>query len=222
MYRIMLIEDDAPLAEAMKKQLTSYGYDVYCAENFSDVVSEFNACKPELVLLDIMLPYRDGYYLCGEIRKISAVPIIFISSASENMNIVMACSCGGDDFISKPVDPMVLNAKVSAVLRRTYEMKNSNIAVFGGAVLDIDAYTVTYGEKSVELTKNELKILQTLLENSGKVVSRNALMLKLWQDDIYVEENTLSVNVGRLRRKLESCGLTDAIVTKPGSGYMIK
>ena len=222
MYRIMLIEDDVPLAEAMKKQLMSYGYDVYCAENFSDVVSEFNAFKPELVLLDIMLPYRDGYYLCGEIRKISAVPIIFISSASENMNIVMACSCGGDDFISKPVNPMVLNAKVSAVLRRTYEMKNSIIAVFCGAVLDIDAYTVTYGEKSVELTKNELKILQTLLENSGKVVPRNALMLKLWQDDIYVEENTLTVNVGRLRRKLESCGLTDAIVTKPGSGYMIK
>ncbi len=223
MYKIMLAEDDLSLAEAMEKQLRAYGYEVVCAKDFSGILEEFSEAKPDLLLLDIMLPKHDGYYFCTEIRKISKVPIVFISSASENMNIVMACSCGGDDFIAKPVDPMVLAAKVKAVLRRSYEMDGERKSLeFCGAVLNLGDYTVTSGEHRAELTKNEFRILETLLENRGKVVSRDSLMLRLWQSDLFVEENTLTVNVGRLRKKLEECGLEDLIVTKPGSGYIIR
>lgn len=223
MYKILLVEDDRPLAEAMKSQLGSYGYGVVCVTDFEKVTEDFVQTSPDLVLLDIMLPKHDGYYFCAEIRKISSVPIIFISSASENMNIVMACSCGGDDFIAKPVDPMVLAAKVGAVLRRTYEMNGDRKTVqFYGAVLNLSDYTVRNGERTAELTKNEFRILETLLESRGKIVSRDELMLRLWQNDLYVEENTLTVNVGRLRKKLEECALTDVIATKPGCGYMIK
>lgn len=223
MYRIMLAEDDLPLAQAMKNQLCAYGHQVICVSDFSNVTEEFLQIKPDLVLLDIMLPKHDGYYFCTEIRKISSIPIIFISSASENMNIVMACSCGGDDFIAKPVDPMVLTAKVNAVLRRTYEMNDEKKTVeFYGATLNISDYTLTNADCKTELTKNEFRILETLLENRGKIVSRDNLMLRLWQNDLFVEENTLTVNVGRLRKKLEECGLNDIIVTKPGIGYIIK
>lgn len=223
MYKIMLIEDDFSLAEALKNQLEAYGYSVACIRDFDHVTEEFTAQKPDLVLLDIMLPKHDGYYFCTELRKLSRVPIVFISSASENMNIVMACSCGGDDFIAKPVDPMVLTAKVGAVLRRTYELNDDRKTVaFYGAVLNVSDYTVTADGSRTELTKNEFRILEALLENRGKIVSRDQLMLRLWQNDLYVEENTLTVNVGRLRKKLDDCGLGDIIVTKPGCGYMIK
>lgn len=219
----MLIEDDRPLADAMKRQLESYGYDVVCVAGFERVTEELSAALPDLVLLDIMLPKHNGYYFCTEIRKTSNVPIIFISSASENMNIVMACSCGGDDFIAKPVDPMVLAAKVGAVLRRTYEINGDRKTIsFYGAALNLSDYTLTNGEKKAELTKNEFRILETLLENRGKIVTRDELMLRLWQNDLYVEENTLTVNVGRLRKKLEECGLEGIILTKSGCGYLIK
>jgi len=206
----------------MQRQLNAYGNETVAVKDFLSVVQEFEACKPNLVLMDIMLPYKDGYYWCREIRRISTVPIVFISSASDNMNIVMAINMGGDDFIAKPVDPMVLNAKVQAILRRTYELHDVSRPEFAGAYLNLNDSTVTYGEKRIELTKNELRILQTLLENKGKIVSREALMMHLWQSDLYVEENTLTVNVGRLRKKLEENGLSDIIITKPGSGYIIQ
>lgn len=223
MYRIMIIEDDIPLAEAMKKQLVSYGHEVIQASVFSDIPEQVVKAQPHLVLIDIMLPDHDGYYFCTEIRKRSNVPVVFISSASEDMNIVMAINCGGDDFIAKPVDPMVLTAKITAVLRRTYEInKNDKTIEFCGAVLNLSDYTVANAGGTVELTRNEFRILETLLENQGKIVSRDKLMLRLWQNDLFVEENTLTVNVGRLRKKLEECGLNDIIMTKPGSGYLIK
>lgn len=223
MYKIMLVEDDLSLAEAMKNQLVSYGHQVVCAKDFSNITEEFKEAKPHLVLLDIMLPKHDGYYFCTQIRKFSSVPVVFISSASENMNIVMACSCGGDDFIAKPVDPMVLTAKVNAVLRRTYEMNGDRKTTeFYGATLNLSDYTLTNGSITTELTKNEFRILEALLENRGKIVSRDNLMLRLWQNDLFVEENTLTVNVARLRKKLEECGLRDIIHTKTGSGYIIK
>lgn len=222
MYRIFLVEDDFTLAEAMKKQLESYGNEVTAAKDFRNVLEEFSACGPQLVLMDIFLPFRDGYYWCGEIRRISNVPVVFISSASDSMNIVMAVNMGGDDFIAKPVDPIVLTAKVQAVLRRTYEMAGNVQGIeFSGAVLQISDCTVRCGDARIELTKNEFRILQILLENRGKVVSRDAIMMHLWQSDLYIEENTLTVNVGRLRKRLEEAGLSDVIVTKPGSGYMI-
>lgn len=223
MYRIFLVEDDIALANTMKQQLEAYGNDVCLAADFHHIVDDFKMYDPQLVLMDLMLPYRDGYYWCGEIRKISSVPVMFISSASDSMNIVMAISMGGDDFIPKPVDAMVLNAKVQALLRRVYEVTSgSSFISFYGARLSLNDGSIMIGEKRIELTKNEFRVLQFLLENRGKIVSRNKLMTKLWQDDCYVEENTLTVNVARLRRKLEENGLKDVVVTKPGSGYLIK
>jgi len=222
MYRILLVEDDFSLAEAMKKQLSLYGNEVQTVRDFQKVAEEFALFEPHLVLMDIMLPFKDGYFWCNEIRKISSVPVVFLSSASDNMNIVMAVNMGGDDFIPKPVDAMVLNAKVTAVLRRTYEMnENRHQIEFYGAVLNLSDYTVRFGGKNTELTKNEFRILQVLLENRGKIVSREALMTHLWQSDLFVEENTLTVNVGRLRKKLTDLGLNELIVTRPGSGYII-
>ncbi len=221
MYRILIVEDDTALADAMKKQLEPYGNEIVTAGDFKDIAGEFRRCMPQLVLLDIMLPFYTGFYWCGEIRKFSTVPIVFLSSASDNMNIVTAINMGGDDFIAKPVDPMVLSAKVQAILRRTYELgESAPILTCHGAVLNLNDASLGYGDQRVELTKNEFRILQVLFENKGKIVSRDVLMTKLWQSDLYVEENTLTVNVGRLRKKLESVGLCDLIVTKAGSGYM--
>ena len=221
MYRIFLVEDDRALAQAIQKTLCEYGNELKIASDFKDVIKEFEEYRPQLVLLDIKLPFYNGFHWCSEIRKISVVPIIFLSSAADNMNIVTAIGMGGDDFIAKPVDPMVLNAKVAAVLRRTYEIGGSSVLEFHGAQLHPDKACVEYGGNNIDLTKNELRILQTLIENKGRIVSRDDLMNALWQNDIYVEENTLTVNVGRLRRKLEDNGLKDLIVTKSGSGYML-
>ena len=222
MYRIFLVEDDHALALEIRRHLESCGNETRIVSDFRAVLDEIRAYDPQLVLMDIMLPFQNGYYWTAEIRKFSTVPIVFLSSASDGMNIVMAVSMGGDDFIAKPVEPMVLNAKVQAILRRTYEMSGSaNTIEFFGAVLNLNDASVTIGEEKLDLTKNEFRILQTLLENRGKIVSRDALMLRLWNDDCFVEENTLTVNVTRLRKKLEAHGLADVIVTRPGSGYII-
>lgn len=223
MYKIFLVEDDFSLADAVKSLLESYGSEVTAVKDFRNVTAEFSDANPHLVLMDIKLPFKDGYFWTSEIRKISSVPIVFLSSASDNMNIIMAINMGADDFIAKPVDGMVLNAKVNAVLRRTYEItSNSQTVDFYGATLHLSDYTVTYSGKRTELTKNEFRILQILLDNRGKIVSRDTLMTHLWQNDIYVEENTLTVNMSRLRRKLEDSGLEGVIITKPGAGYIIK
>ena len=223
MYKIFLVEDDFSLADAVKSLLESYGSEVTAVKDFRNVTAEFSDANPHLVLMDIKLPFKDGYFWTSEFRKISSVPIVFLSSASDNMNIIMAINMGADDFIAKPVDGMVLNAKVNAVLRRTYEItSNSQTVDFYGATLHLSDYTVTYSGKRTELTKNEFRILQILLDNRGKIVSRDALMTHLWQNDIYVEENTLTVNMSRLRRKLEDSGLEGVIITKPGAGYIIK
>lgn len=223
MYRIYIIEDDFTIASLMKGHLEKWGYDVKCSENFNEILHEFTEFDPHIVLVDIMLPFFNGYHWCSEIRRISEVPVVFISSASDNMNIVMAMNMGGDDFISKPVDLNVMTAKVQAMLRRTYDM-GSKIPVLehNGAVLNLNDTTLVYNGQTVELTKNDFRILQALMENKGKVVSRETLMNKLWQADCYVEENTLTVNVTRLRRKLESAGLKDFIKTRVGTGYIIE
>lgn len=221
MYRILLVEDDFALADAMASQLSSWGNEVTTVKDFQNVTDTFREVSPHLVLMDIMLPFYNGYHWVSEIRRISNVPVVFISSASENMNIVMAINMGGDDFIAKPVDPMVLTAKVQAILRRTYELAGSSpVLEYRGAVLNLNDNTLEYNGERIELTKNEFRILRTMLENKGKIVSRDTLMLALWQDDCYVEENTLTVNVARLRRKLEDYGLSDVIITKPGCGYI--
>ncbi len=223
MYRIYIIEDDFTIASLMKKNLENWGYTVRCTEDFQNVIGEFTEFEPHMVLADIMLPFFNGYHWCNEIRKISDVPIVFISSASDNMNIVMAMNMGGDDFISKPVDLNVMTAKIQALLRRTYDM-GSKIPMLEhrGAILNLNDATLSYDGNKIELTKNDFRILQTLMENKGKIVSRDTLMTKLWQIDCYVEENTLTVNVTRLRKKLEAAGLTDFIKTKVGAGYIIE
>ncbi|MCQ2452907.1 MAG: response regulator transcription factor, partial [Oscillospiraceae bacterium] len=191
MYRILLVEDDAALARAISQQLESYGYETSCVSDFHNVVGEFLNSAPQLVLMDIHLPFRNGYDWCREIRSCSSVPIVFLSSASDNLNIVMAINMGGDDFIAKPVEPMVLCAKVGAILRRTYELAgDSQFLEFHGAMLNLSDGTVSFQGTTIDLTKNEFRILQALLEQKGKVVSREALMLKLWQNDCFVEENT--------------------------------
>lgn len=223
MYRIFLVEDDHALAEAISRQLESWGNEVITVRDFRRVSAEFAEARPQLVLLDIMLPFYDGYHWCTEIRKLSSVPIVFISSASDNMNIVMAMNMDGDDFIPKPVDPMVLTAKLQALLRRTYELGEPCQALeCHGALLDLSSGTLECGGQRLELTKNEFRILRTLLENRDKTVSRERLMTVLWQSDCYVEENTLTVNVARLRKKLEGVGLGGIIATKPGEGYILR
>lgn len=223
MYRILIIEDDLAMAEAMKKQIEVWGNQVKLVEDFQNIISTFVEYDPHMVLVDIMLPFFNGYHWCSEIRKISGVPIIFISSASDNMNIVMAMNMGGDDFIPKPVDLSVMMAKIQAVLRRAYDMAGKiPILEHRDAVLNLNDASLTFQGERIELTKNEFRILQTLLENKGKVVSRDTLMTKLWQTDSYVEENTLTVNINRLRKKLENVGLNEFITTKIGSGYIIE
>ncbi len=223
MYKILMIEDDFSLANVMKKQIELWGNEVMCITDFRNVVPAFIEYDPHLVLLDIMLPFFNGYHWCTEIRKISNVPIMFLSSASDNMNIIMAMNMGGDDFISKPVDLGVMISKIQAVLRRTYDMGDKiSVLEHKGAVLNLNDTSLTFQGERIELTKNDFRILQTLLENKGKVVSRDTLMTKLWQIDAYVEENTLTVNVNRLRKKLENAGLHDFITTKIGCGYIIE
>ena len=223
MYRIMIVEDDEAIAGAIAQQLNAWGMEAYVTEHFQNVLQEFAEVSPQLVLLDIALPFYNGYHWCSEIRRISNVPVVFLSSASENMNIIMAIHMGGDDFIPKPVDPEVLTAKIQAVLRRTYDMAGKiPVLEHRGAMLNLNDASLSCNGQRIELTKNEFRILQTLLENKGKVVSRDTLMTRLWQMDSYVEENTLTVNVNRLRKKLEQAGLSDFITTKIGHGYIIE
>ncbi len=222
MYRIFVIEDDRALAGAIRREIESWGNEVQCANHLQNIIPEFVEYNPHLVLVDIMLPFFNGYYWCQEIRKISNVPVMFISAASDSMNIVMAMNMGGDDFISKPIDSNVMTAKMQALLRRAYGMGSSiPVLEHKGAVLNLNDATLLYQGERIELTKNEFRILQTLLENKGKIVSRETLMVKLWQMDEYVEENTLTVNVNRLRKKLEKAGLAHFITTKIGIGYCI-
>ena len=222
MYRVFVVEDDPVIAGAICAQMDSWGLEARCAKDFGAVMAEFAAFDPQLVLLDISLPRYSGYHWCAEIRKVSKVPVMFISSASDNMNIVMAMNMGADDFIAKPFDLEVLMAKAQALLRRAYDFAGTGkVLECGGAVLDIPGGALVYGEGRAELTKNELRILQAHMEKHGSVVSRDALMLRLWQTDSFVDENTLTVNVTRLRRKLEALGLGDFIKTRKGLGYII-
>ena len=222
-YRILIIEDDKRIAEVIASNLTDWNMDPIIVRDFHDVMAVFAAQQPHLVLIDIGLPFMDGYHWCSEIRRISSVPIIFISSATDNMNIVMAMNMGADDFIAKPFDQNVLIAKVQALLRRSYDFAQSvPVIEHRGALLNTGDNTLTYEGNTLELSKNEYRILLTLMRSKGNVVSREKLMDALWQTDCYVDENTLTVNIGRLRKKLSGIGLDDFIYTKFGVGYMIK
>ena len=222
MYKIFLVEDDETIAKMVKNHLEKWDYEVRIAQKFDRIMAEFADYEPQLVLMDIGLPFYNGYHWCTQIRKVSNVPVVFLSSAADNMNIVMAVTMGADDFIAKPFDMQVLTVKIQAILRRSYDFAgNSSVLEHKGATLNISEAELSYEGESLELTKNELKILQTLFENKASIVTRDTLMTKLWESDTYVDENTLSVNVNRLRKKLASIGLSDFIITKKGIGYKL-
>lgn len=223
MYKVLIVEDDPTIAESIAKTLRKWDYEAQYLTDFKDVLAEFAKFNPHLVLLDISLPFMNGYHWCAEIRKLSNVPIVFLSSASDNMNIVMAMNMGADDFIAKPFDLNVLCAKVNAMIRRTYDFSgNGSLMEHNGLILNLGDATLTYREQKLELSKNEFKILQLLLENSGKIVSRDAIMRRLWDNEQFIDDNTLTVNMTRLRKKLETMGLFDFILTKKGLGYMVQ
>ena len=223
MYKLLIVEDDAGIAAAIKAQAEAWAMSCRVIEDFRGVMREFAEFQPHLVLMDISLPFFNGYHWCAEIRRVSKTPIIFISSASDNMNIVMAMNMGGDDFIAKPFDMAVLMAKVQALLRRSYDFAASAPLIeHKGAILNLGDGTLTYQGAAIPLSKNEYRILLSLMENKGRVVSREKLRERLWETDSFIDENTLTVNVGRLRRKLEAAGLKNFIATKIGVGYIVE
>lgn len=218
----MIVEDDEVISTTLKKHLEKWEYDVFCVQDFHHVLESFIEFSPDLVLLDIYLPSFDGYHWCQEMRKISQVPIIFISSANENMNIVMAMNMGGDDFINKPFDLNVMTAKIQAILRRTYSFsKEFHILSYQNVILDLHDASLIYQDQKLSLTKNELKILELMFEKPEMIISRDEIMNYLWEDHQFVDDNTLSVNVNRLRRKLDDIGLNHLINTKKGMGYIL-
>lgn len=223
MYRIFIVEDDAAIAGAMQKRIEAWGLDACIADDFQAVDRAFARYEPHLVLLDISLPFFDGYHWCREIRRVSKVPVVFVSSALDNMNIIMAMNMGGDDYIVKPFDLDVMMAKIRAILRRTYDFGDAACTIsHRGASLNTSDASLTYADKRIELTKNEYRILLTLMEARGKIVSRERLMERLWDTDSFIDENTLTVNVARLRKKLDSVGLTGFIATKKSMGYLVE
>ena len=223
MYKILMVEDDSALAAVMKKQITAWNYDVHCIRDFKNILPEFQAYQPHLVLLDIMLPFFNGYHWCTEIRKQSRVPIVFLSSASDNMNIVMAMQMGGDDFLAKPFGMEVVVAKIQAVLRRSYAFVSEKaLCCVGNVTLDLTEAVLHYKEKELKLSGNEFGILKILMKNPKRPVSREELMRSLWESEHFIDDNTLTVNVTRLRKKLEEIGLCEFIKTRKGIGYQIR
>lgn len=223
MYKILIVEDDRTISKLVAEGLAVWGYEVCQITDFENVMTEFLRFSPHLVLMDITLPFFNGYYWCQEIRKVSNIPVVFISSASDGMNIVMAMNMGGDDFITKPFEMNVLLAKLQAMLRRTYAFgSDTDLIEHRGAIFNISDGTLLYQDSKLELTKNEMKILHILLKNKGHIVSRTELMEFLWMDDSFVDENTLTVNVARIRKKLDEAGLDHFIMTKKGQGYIIE
>jgi len=223
MNRIFIVEDDAVIAKTMADHLSSWDMEVQTVQDFQNVTKEVEAFDPDLVLMDIKLPYYNGFFWCQEIRKSSKVPIVFLSSADDNMNIVMAMNMGGDDFISKPFDLNVLTAKIQAMIRRSYDYKIvSNVMTYNGLTLNLDDTTAEVDGEKLELSRNEFLITKTLMEKQGKIVSREELMERLWGNEEFIDDNTLTVNVTRIRKKLEMSGKPDFIKTKRGLGYVIE
>ena len=223
MYKILIVEDDRVIADKMKEHLEKWDYEVACVQDFNRVQEEYTAFDPQLVIMDIILPFYNGFHWCTQIRQISSVPILFLSSANDNMNIVMAMNMGGDDFVEKPFDLNVLTAKIQALLRRAYSCTGQlNVLEYRDVILNLNDAAVTFHGERMELTKNDFKILQILMENAGKIVKRDRIMERLWESDEFIDDNTLTVNMTRLRKKLESIGICDFIATKKGIGYVIE
>lgn len=223
MKRIFIVEDELAIAKELEEQLINWGYEAERVSDFENILEEFRDYKPQLVLMDIKLPYLNGFIWCERIREISNVPIIFLTSASDNINLITAINHGGDDFLAKPFEIQVLIAKIKALLRRTYEFEKENsVLEFNEIYLNLDNMTVKYKGEESSLTKNEFLIMEILMENIGKVISRDRIMDKLWNTDSFIDDNTLTVNINRLRKKLETIGIIEFIQTKKGVGYIIQ
>lgn len=223
MYKILIVEDDPVISKEVARGLTKWGYEAREATNFSKVLTEFVDFDPHLVLMDISLPFYNGYHWCQEIRRVSKVPIMFLSSACEKMNIIMAVNMGGDDFVTKPFDMDMLSAKIQALLRRSYDFQlHTAVVEHKGAILNLSDGTLIYDGKKIELTRNEFRMLQLFFENKGITVSRESLMKRLWESDCFIDDKTLTVNITRLRKKLEDAGLSNFISTKKGVGYLLE
>ncbi|WP_311531438.1 response regulator transcription factor [uncultured Anaerococcus sp.] len=222
MFKILIVDDSQIIASSLKKDFEKWGYEVVLVENFERVFDLFKEENPSLVVMDIGLPYFDGYHWTRKIRDISNVPIIFLSSKEDTMNKIMAMEMGADDFVTKPFEVELLTAKVKALLRRTYDYKQgSDKLEKNELILDLKSMQASFEGKSIDLSKNEFKILETLMVNAGKVISRDKLMTALWSTDIFIDDNTLTVNISRLRKSLESLGVKDFIKTKVGKGYYV-
>lgn len=223
MYKIMIVEDDTTLCSNMVERLTKWGFHTCFVKDFENITVEFTQCKPNLVIMDVNLPYFDGFYWCNKTRELSKIPILFVSSRDTNMDIIMAVNTGADDYITKPFSMDILIAKINALLRRTYSYgdESSDLLECGGVILNLTDNTLFYNEQKVELTRNEFKVMLLLMKNKGKTISRQRLMRVLWEDDNFINDNTLTVNINRLRMRLKDVGLEDYIVTKKGYGYVI-
>ncbi|MFV0364279.1 MAG: response regulator transcription factor [Suipraeoptans sp.] len=223
MYRLLIVEDDMTIAKLLSEHFEKWDFKSDYITDFSKVMEGFIEFDPNIVLMDVNLPFYNGFHWCTEIRKISKVPIIFVSSANDNMSIVMAMNMGGDEYIEKPFDLNVLTAKVQALIRRTYSFAGTlNVKEHKGAILNLNNASISFEGKILELTKNEFKIMEMLMEKVGSIVSRDDIISRLWDSDEFIDDNTLTVNVARLRKKLESIGLEDIIATKKGIGYLME
>jgi two-component system, OmpR family, response regulator protein BraR/BceR len=222
MYKILVVEDDLAIAELLKSNLNHWGFETYVVTDFNRIMDDFINIQPHLILLDISLPFYNGYYWCSEIRKVSKVPIIFLSSHTENLDIVMAMNMGGDDYITKPFSLDIVIVKIQALLRRTYTYyTDSQVMQAGEIILNLNDSTLLFGEEVVELTKNEYRIMTVLMNHKNAIVSRDDIMKHLWDSESFIDDNTLTVNINRLRKKLEDRGIKELIQTKKGMGYMI-
>lgn len=220
-WKIFLVEDDKVIAEEIKRHLKFWNYEIKIAEDFQNIFDDFKNFHPDLVLMDVSLPFYNGYHWCKIIRKNSKVPILFISAADENLNLIMAMDLGADDYLTKPFELELLQIKIRALLRRAYEYIETRNIFYKDISLDCDKMIISRENKEIELTKNEFKILEILLEKPGKVVNRDEIIDKIWQTDSYIDDNTLTVNVMRLRKKLEDINIFELIKTKKGVGYYV-
>ncbi|MCT4685970.1 response regulator transcription factor [Vallitalea sp.] len=224
MFKVFIVEDDITIANIISDNLKKWGYETQVAKEFTNVFKEYVSFKPDLVLLDIVLPLYDGYYWCSKIRQESKVPILFISSKDSNMDVLMAINMGADDYVTKPFSIEILLAKISALIRRTYSYTNkaTNLIEHKGAIFNIDDGSLVYNDEKIDLTKNEYRILHVLMSNKDRIVSRDKIMRNLWEHESFVDDNTLTVNINRLRKKLDNKGLDNFIATKKGQGYIIE
>ena len=223
MKKVLIIEDDLDLALEMKRTLEYWQFDVRLTKAFNQIIETFLEYEPMIIILDINLPFFDGFYWCEKIRQISTVPIIFLSSRDSNLDLMMAIHHGGDDYLTKPISSDILVTKINAIMRRTYDyVSNSNLVYLDNLVVDFEKGTLKHNNQTLELTKNEMRILTTLIKQKGKIVTREQLMMNLWNDDEFISDNTLTVNVNRLRARLKEIGIDDFIQTKKGIGYLIK